>query len=150
MRILDCHDRIKKARGDYEAASRAIIALREIAAQRPDRLRGQDLDLAEMRTLDLNHLHAIYFIWMFACFESSLRHFWREGLGRKTVPKTEDLVTSIATRRGVPQDILDSVQEVRIFRNYLVHEDQGDVKPFTIAEASRHLNTYLARLPREW
>ena len=94
-------------------------------------------------------LHDIYFIRMFACFESDLRHYWRTNV-RDTKPLTEQLLSSIAARRGVPQDTLDSVQEIREFRNVLIHEEHEIRRRFTIDEASAHLNTYLARLPLNW
>ncbi len=86
---------------------------------------------------------------MFASFESSLRHYWRTAV-RDTKPPTEQLLASIAGRLGVPQDTLDLVQEVRDFRNYLIHEEHEPKKPYTMDDASRALNAYLARLPLEW
>jgi hypothetical protein len=56
----------------------------------------------------------------------------------------------IAGRRGVPNDTRDTVQKIREFRNVLIHEENEEKERFTIDEASRHLNTYLARLPLEW
>jgi hypothetical protein len=86
---------------------------------------------------------------MFACFESSLRHYWRASV-RDTRPLTEQLISSIAGRRGVPQDTVDAVHEIREFRNCLIHEETEVEERFTIDEASRHLNTFLARLPLKW
>jgi hypothetical protein len=160
MRLTECFDRIKRAKEDYRTASRAIQALTTLAAQQPDVLHGQGLDPAGIRALDLDHLHSVYFIWMFACFESSLRHFrqaesksksrTKPKSKRKSKTKAVDLIIAIGTRRAIPQDTLDTVQEIREFRNDLIHEQHGDVRPFTIDEASRHLNIYLSRLPLEW
>jgi hypothetical protein len=86
---------------------------------------------------------------MFALFESSPRHYWRTNI-RDSKPLTQQLISSIAGRLGVPQDTLDKVQEIRKFRNYLLHEEFEVTSSFTIEEASGHLNTYLARLPLEW
>jgi hypothetical protein len=91
----------------------------------------------------------VYFVRMFAGFESSLRDYWQTNV-RATKPSTEQLVTSIAGRRGIPQDTLDAVHEIREFRNFLIHEGYAVKKRFTIEEASGYLNTYLARLPFEW
>jgi hypothetical protein len=107
-----------------------------------------DLSLTELRSL-AQELHDVYFVRMFACFESSLRHFWRTTI-KNSKPLTRQLLSSIAGRLGVPQDTLDTVQEIRDFRNYLIHEEHEVKRRFTIVEASGHLNTYLARLPLEW
>ena len=148
MRRGDCHDGIKGVRLRFELARQTIRTFREIARQRPELLHDRDLDEARLVALK-QELHDVYFTRMFASFESSLRHFWRMTV-RDSRPSTETLLTSIAIRRGVPQDTLDAVHEVRKFRNHLIHDEHEDALRFTIDEASRHLNTYLARLPLVW
>jgi hypothetical protein len=119
-----------------------------LATQQPQYLHDHDLSLPEIKSLVVG-LHDVYFVRLFACFESALRHYWRTSV-KATKPSTEQLLGSIAGRRGVPQDTLDAVHEIRKFRNYLIHEEHEVEARFTIEEASRHLNTYLARLPLEW
>ena len=101
-----------------------------------------------MRNLE-HALHDIYFVQLFASFESSLRGYWRTNV-RDTKPLTMQLIAAVAARRGVPDDTRDTVQEIREFRNLLIHEEHEVRHRFTIDEASGHLNTYLARLPLEW
>ena len=148
MRRLDCHDRIKKTKSSYDAALKAVTVVIRLAEEQPDFRYNHNLDLTEMRALE-KVLHDVYFVRMFACFESSIRHYWWNKI-RETKPLTEQLLSSMAGRLGVPQDTLDTVHEIRSFRNILIHEDHRATRQFTIDEASGPLNTYLARLPREW
>ena len=144
MRRLDCHKRIKQVRRSYQTALKIVNICTEIAEKQPQ----HNLNIAEMRTL-AKQLHDIYFVWMFACFESSLRNYWRTEI-KDTKPLTEQLLSSLGVRRGVPEKKIEMVQKIRDFRNYLIHEEFEVTKRFTIDEAIGYLNTYLARLPLEW
>jgi hypothetical protein len=148
MRRRDCHNAIKQVKDRFETALQIVNVLIGMVIEQPELLYTHHLNLAEMRALAAE-LEDLYFTRMFACFESGLRHFWRTTI-RNTKPRTEHLITSIAARVGVPQDTLDTVQEIRNFRNYLIHEEHEVQKRFTMDEASGPLNTYLARLPLEW
>lgn len=148
MRRLDCHDAIKRVRRSYEIAVRTVEVFVRIARQEPQHLRQNDLALADIDAMR-KELHDVYFVRMFACFESALRHYWRTKV-RDTRPLAAVLLSSLAAKRGVPQDTLDVIQEIRGFRNFLIHEESNAESRFTIEEASAHLNTYLARLPLEW
>jgi hypothetical protein len=148
MRRLDCHARIKQVKSNCDAAQQTVKVFMRIGQQQPEVLYRHNLSIAQMQVL-VEELHDIYCVRMFARFESDLRHYWRTKI-RDTRPKTEDLLSAIAGRFGVPQDTLDIVHEIRIFRNYLIHEDFDLRKSFTVDEASGHLNVYLARLPLQW
>jgi len=148
MRRLDCHARIKGVKSSYQTALQVVNLLTKIAARQPRYLFDHSLDMVELEALGQG-LHDVYFVRMFASFESSLRDYWRASV-RNSRPATEQLLGAIAGRRGVPQDTLDAVQEIREFRNCLIHEEHQVRRRFTIDEASKHLNTYLARLPLEW
>jgi hypothetical protein len=149
MRRLDCHDQLKQVSRHYSTSIRAMKTLVDLCQENPDHLRRGKLDLIELREV-ATQLHEVYFVRLFASFESILRNYWKMGLKRNTRPVTEHLVGSIATRRQVPQDALDLIQEIRDFRNSLVHDEHQVHRPFTIEEASGHLNSFLARLPNEW
>lgn len=148
MNRFDCHDAIKQTTRNYRATLQTLKAFIAIAVLQPRYLESNDLTVAELREL-ANELHDVYFARIFACFESCLRHYWRTTI-RDTRPPTRQLLESIAARRGVPQDTLDIVQEIRDFRSFLIHEEHELHRAFTIGEASRYLNTYLARLPNGW
>jgi hypothetical protein len=148
VRRSDCHDRIKDVMRSYQGALQTANVLLGIVEQRPQYLHDHHLDLAELRAL-AQELHNPYFIWMFACFESDLRHYWQAKI-KNTKPSTERLISSIAARRQVPQVTQDAVHKIREYRNSLVHEQHDITRAFTMHEASRHLNTYIARLPPAW
>jgi hypothetical protein len=148
MRRLNCHNAIKQVKSSYDTALQIVALLIEIVKEEPEYLYKYNLPLGAVRGF-AKELHDVYFVRMFACFESSLRHYWQTCI-RKTKPLTRHLIISIAGRLGVPKDILDAVHEIRDFRNYLIHEEHEVGRRFTIAEASKHLNAFLARLPREW
>jgi hypothetical protein len=148
MRRLDCHNAIKQVKGSYQTALQTIKALVAIVTEHPEYLYQHDLSLADLKSL-AKELHDIYFTRMFACFESVLRNYWRTKV-RNNKPRTEHLISSIAGKLGIPQDILDAAHEIREFRNFLIHEEQELKRRFTIEEASGYLNTYLARLPLQW
>jgi hypothetical protein len=148
MHRLDCHGRIKQAERSYKTALQTVSAFIALAEQQPELVLDNDLNLPELRAL-ATELHTVFFARMFACFESSLRHYWWTSV-RETRPLTRVLLDSIAGRRGVPLDTLLTVHEIREFRNYLMHEEHEAVKHFTIDGAIGQLNRYLARLPLEW
>ena len=148
MRRLDCHTRIKQVKDDYHVVYRALSTFVRIATQQPHMLHDNDPPMEKITAL-IDDLRNVYIVRMFARFESDLRHYWRTRV-RDTKPKTEQLLSSIAGRFGVPQDTLDVVHGIRKFRNFLIHEEEEESERFTIDDASGSLNTYLARLPLEW
>jgi hypothetical protein len=148
MRRSDCHDNIKVVKSSFETALRTVEAMISLVEKKPEYLRIYDLDLIDMRIL-AEELHTVYFVRMFASFESSLRHYWRSSV-RESKPSTRQLLSSIAARRGVPEETLEDVQEIRNFRNYLIHEEHQAGRRFSIDESSELLNKYLSRLPLEW
>jgi hypothetical protein len=148
MRRSDCHDRIKQARSSCETACRTVLVLIRLAEEQPELLYNQNLDMADIKVLP-DELRDVYFVRMFACFESDLRHYWQKCV-KDTVPPTKQLLSSIAGRIGLAEDKLDAVQAIRAYRNYLVHEQHEKPEPITIDQASGDLNTFIARLPRVW
>lgn len=98
-----------------------------------------------------DNLEGTYLVRLFAAFEAGLRSYWSSIRDTERVRAT-DLINSIATRRGVPDDVCDEVHEVRKYRNGLVHEgeSESEAEPVTLATARSRLRTFLARLPNEW
>jgi hypothetical protein len=148
MRRSDCHDNIKLVKNGFETALRTVEAMISLVEKKPEYLRIYDLDLIDMRAL-VEELHSVYFVRMFASFESSLRHYWRSKV-RETKRPTRQLVEYIAARHGIPEETLEDVQEIRNFRNYLIHEEHQAGRQFSIDESSKLLNKYFSRLPLEW
>ena len=76
MRRIDCHDNIKRVKSLFEAALAMIDELIRIARNEPEVLNRLDVDLSDMISVRYQ-LHDIYFARLFACFETSLRHYWQ-------------------------------------------------------------------------
>jgi|SRR5579864_5339407 len=148
MHHFDHHTSLKQVESRYETAIRAIEALKKILQEQPKYLKKFDLDLIELAALH-SELHEIYFTRLFARFESTLRGYWRTKR-KKTRPMTKVLLNSIGNQRGVEADTLEIVQEIRVYRNSLIHEENKASRQFKLHEASRHLHKYLSRLPRKW
>lgn len=148
MRLLDCHARLAAVKRSSETARTTVEAFLMIAEANPDHLNDLEITIQEVQKLAVE-LEGMYFLRLFAAFESCVRDYWRNGV-RNTKPLTETLIASLATRRGVPQDILDEVQQIRDYRNAITHDDHEPVRAYSLMEASRYLNTFLARLLRNW
>jgi len=107
MRRHDCHNAIKEVKSSYQTALQTVNVLIDIVENQPEYLYDNNLSLSELRSL-AQELHDIYFSRLFACFESSLRHYWRTKI-KDSKPSTQQLLSSIAGRLGVSQDTLDTV-----------------------------------------
>jgi hypothetical protein len=138
MKRLDCHSRIKRAKANYDTAHQAVSVFITLVENDPGILYDNGLELNTLKVM-LATLHEVYFAHMFACFETSIRHFWTTTV-RNTKPGTEQL----------PQDDLDTAHDIRDYRNSIIHDDHIPRRLFTIVEALGPLNVFLARLPLEW
>jgi hypothetical protein len=120
---------IKAVERDYLAAEFAIDRLLESAHADPTILRRnlgiRDLTQASAR------LEATYFIRLFAVFESGLRGFWQVQR-RRRIPRTEHLLNSVASARGIPNDLRVNTHAVRRYRNSLVHEQDEEIEPIPV------------------
>lgn len=148
MRRFACHDALKSVTRSFRAATQAVAALILIAKRHPELLPGDAPSASDLRSL-LDELEDAYLVKLFAAFEGVLRQYWN-AQGRPTTPPTHALLTGIAARRRIPQDVVDWVHDIRGFRNKLVHEEHAAVEPISVSEASRWLHEFLARLPEEW
>jgi hypothetical protein len=142
------HRRIKGVEREYRAARLALDRLQRDARLDPEILRvarsPSELSLPDA----IRNAEGTYLIRMFAEFENALRSFWRTT--RTTVPVTRDLIDGVGSRRKVPPGTIEAAHRVREYRNRLVHEFDAEAGSVAIGQASRHLNTYLGRLPETW
>ena len=92
MRRIDCHDAIKQVRSNHQNTLQTVNLLLTLVSQQPELLFDANITVAQMRAFAAE-LHDVYFARMFACFESSLRHYWRAKI-RKSKPSTEQWVHS--------------------------------------------------------
>lgn len=101
-------------------------------------------DIARCR----NDLEKAYLIRIFAVFEVTLRDYWRAGCGRRSHPRTHDLLNALASRLYVQSDVLANAHSVRAYRNSLLHG--GAAPSVQLHDAKQFLCRFLASLPRMW
>ena len=142
-------DRIVAVEREYWAAAVAVDLLQKQLDADPAFLSAQKLRSRDARSLR-SHLEGTYVIRLCAEFEGGLRDAWENAFGRQTHPPLRDLLVAIAARRLVPQDTLDRVDEVRCYRNALVHEGTSDTMQIPIADVRRYLCRFFSRLPSRW
>ena len=95
-------------------------------------------------------------IRMWAEFETALRSYRRHITGdphdRISTINLIDWTAGVRQGRAISVDDRDDVHEVRVYRNYLVHErdDQDPPDEVAIDVARTCLNTLLHCLPSNW
>lgn len=145
---FEWHGRIKGVEREYRATYLALGRLADDARLDPGVLHvatgASTLSLSDA----IQNVEGTYLVRMFAEFENALRSFWRTI--RDTIPMTRDLMDGVASRRRIPHDSIERAHLVRGYRNHLVHESEAVTERVAIEAASRHLNTYLGRLPERW
>lgn len=144
---FDWRERIKAVDREYWSTRIAVDRLSVQVAHDSGVLgngpRHRDLESAD------ENLEGTYLIRMFAEFETGVRSYWRTIRPRARSP-VEILLARVGDRCGIPLDVIQGAQTVRVHRNKLVHDRDEAVKAVTIADARRRLATYFARLPIEW
>lgn len=94
-------------------------------------------------------LEPTYLVRLFAVFETTLRDYWANAIGRRTRPSVRDLVDGLAVG-ACPRELHARVHEVRTYRNRLVHGGQAP-PPIGLKEAKSSLCKFLHLcLRREW
>jgi|SRR5690606_26047426 len=138
--------RIKRVEIEWNVAN---VALDRLQAQVSvdSTLLDQPLRSRDVRTTS-ERLEGTYLIRLFAEFETGLRSFWRTL--RRSRPQTKGLLDGVGSRCRIPGATIDAVQQVRVFRNHLVHETSERVEELTLPHARRHLCTYFSYLPPQW
>lgn len=99
------------------------------------------------------NLNATYLIRLYAEFEAGLRDYWVNCLNRPTNPPMNQLIQLVADQR-ISLDRLDDADAVRIYRNFLVHDETNEppagMQIFTVLEARSHLCYFFGRLNSDW
>ena len=100
------------------------------------------------------NLDTTYIVRLFSEFEAGLRDYLETYLGKTTEPTVSQLVCQAIPTQRFPQDKIDNADEVRKYRNFLVHDPEDDppttVTVFTVKEAKSHLAAYFALLDAQW
>lgn len=102
----------------------------------------------------LDNLEATYIIRLYAEFEAGLRDYWLTFRKKDSHPKMFQLLNESIPTQQFPQDVVDRADEVREYRNFLVHdiEDEPgeDIVTFSVQAAKKHLCAYTAHLDPAW
>jgi hypothetical protein len=114
-------DQIRAIEREYQVALTVVGELDERFGGDPSALADERLSYRDYQNFRAN-LESTYLIRLFAEFEAGLREAWEFKYRRPTHPKVFDLIESLAALCQIPQDWRDRTQEVRAYRNMLVHE----------------------------
>lgn len=145
-------ERIVAVEREYFAAVSASNLLRQELIANPNygNPKWEHKDGAAYR----DNLETTYLVRMYAEFEATLRDYWLTHMGRTTRPPMEHLLNQSIPNQQFPRDWIENADEVRKFRNYLVHdfseEPPDDVVRVLIAEAKQHLCRYVSCLEPSW
>ncbi|SRR6266446_2230760 len=142
LKRFEWNSRIKTVELDYRIARFAFDRLMENAHAIETDFKYRDIARAS------GMLEATYTILLFAEFETGLRSYWETI--RDTHPKTEDLITGLSARLGVPNQLIVNAHLVRDYRNALIHERDDIEHPVPIDIARNHLCAFFYRLPPNW
>jgi len=100
------------------------------------------------------NLQATYIIRIYAEFEACLRDYWQTFRKRNTRPQMYQLVNDAIPTVMFPQDIIDMADQLREYRNFLVHDNVDNpteaVQAFSVQDAKKHLCAYTAFLDPAW
>ena len=152
MRPGKCSDRIERIKDIEKEYQVAIIARRTLGddlKKDPSHLKGNGLERSDFDRFGEN-LGATYLIRIFAEFESGLRDYWKSSLKRKTVPMVSTLIRSISSRRKIHFQEIEDVDDVRQYRNKVVHEEDLETRVVDLKEARKSLCAFFRRLPEDW
>lgn len=142
LKRFEWNSRIKTAELDYRIARVAFDCLMQQAHAIRTEFKYRDIARAS------SMLEATYTVLLFAEFETGLRLFWETI--RATHPKTEDLITGIAARLAIPDQLIQGAHVVREYRNDLIHE-RDDIKNTVPIDVARdRLCAFFYRLPPDW
>jgi hypothetical protein len=83
-------------------------------------------------------------------FESGLREAWERDYEQSSQPRMRDLLIAISARTGMPTIWHEQADEVRIYRNAILHEGGEDAPFVPLAEVRTRLVRYTSRLPADW
>lgn len=129
--------RVRTVLREYRTARVALGILGRQLQQDPSSLERHGLKPTDFRSLQ-DHLTGTYAVRAFAEFESGLRDVWKHTV-RDTHPKTVELIDSLAARRSIPATSLHETQQVREYRNSLVHEDAERAEDVELADLTQRL-----------
>ncbi len=146
-------ERIKVVLQEYLAAKSAAALLDAKICAEPSYPSDSGWDQSAA-TAFADNLEATYLIRIFAEFEATLREYWSTYEKRTTRPPMNQLLNDAIPTLHFPRDRIDDADEVRNYRNFLVHEMHEEpntaIAAITMQEANKRLCAYIAYLNPRW
>jgi hypothetical protein len=143
-------DRLVEVERLHNAARVAAGLLRDRLSQEPGFMNREEWTRIPATTL-IEELEKTFLVRIYAVFESGLRDYWKNYRGKSTRPQMRVLLLNVATYDLVPQDWLDDAVVVQLYRNILVHDDDGKVvNRVSVSGAKKTLCRFFSRLPDRW
>ncbi len=151
MTLQEAYRKFDEVRDEYEAAR---FALRQTINSYDKNLfihedGHQDQITVHQLESCVQNLPITYFIRLFAEFEGILRDYWLNGRKRNTKPRMIDLMNSIAAYCNINEDSVQDAQEVREYRNDVIHEHLQD-SHFDFQTCRSRLACFVRWLPQRW
>ena len=152
MRPGKCSARIERIKGIEREHQVAFLARHLLEAELkndPSLLKGKGLERSDFDRFG-EKLEATFLIRIFAEFESGLRDHWKSRLEKKTVPMVSAPIRSISSRRRINFQEIEDVEDVRRYRDKVVHEEDLETRTVDLKEARKSLCAFFRRLPEDW
>ena len=141
--------RIDAVEAEFGASKYALAELTSSVATNPAPLRRQGLRPRDVAVC-LKRLEPTYTVRAFAEFDMAIRHVHRKVRRRPALSRGNvvDLMNWVASHFYMTCDVTARVDNVRTYRNSIVHE--GNVAmPLTLRQCCSHLRRFLGWLPRK-
>jgi hypothetical protein len=152
MRPGKCLDRIirmKAIEKEYQVAIVARDVLSSELGKKPSTLTDKGLEQVHFDNFRDN-LDSTYLIRIFAEFETGLRDYWKYRLRRDTAARISDMIKSTSSRQKIDYQKVENVDDVRKYRNRLVHEEDSEARVVNVGDARKFLCIFFGRLPEDW
>jgi hypothetical protein len=140
---------IRAVEREGELVAVALVVLEGRLRQDPSMLQQYGLEHADF-SAGARHREGTYVIRVFAEFESGLREAWERAFGETTHPKIVDLLQAFAARCRIPPQRLTDADQVRAYRNSLVHAHDAETEELPLDRVRRYLCRFFSYLPDTW
>lgn len=147
----ESYEIIKRIRDEYEAVRFALAETLRALSCNPDVQRAgkaRDVSDGDLKRCAQN-IEITYVIRLFSEFEGIILDFWCNGLKRAKRPAASILIARIAATRKMTPEHRARADDVREYRNDIVHEHLRDGR-ITFHECKSHLARFLSWLPVRW
>ena len=132
---------------EYEIALAACDALDSLLRSQSNFLTRRQFQMQDYRRYR-KQLAETYVIRLFIQFEDMFREYW--ATIKNNVPPVSHLLESLANRRRCSNDVYRAVDDLREYRNGLIHGASIFVRKFDISEAAQAASRFMSQLPPDW